>query len=295
MIDPKVKTFLKLAEIHSYTKTAEAMNLTQPAVSQQIKQLEQQYNIKIFHHTRKTLKLTAEGEVLLRYAKRLNSINTAARQAVEDSKNNMTRFSVGVTTTAADFVVSKIFAEYCNRNPDVHINIITDNIKNIYSALQSYKIDWAIVEGNIPDKHYRSILLDTDYICLVAAKNHPLASLSSVNLSDLKHEKLILRSKSAGTRVLFENYLLLHSETIQNFNIVIETDNIGTIKELVTEGFGISFLAHRACLEELASGKMENVPINNFKLVRETNLVYRDDFSNMQMLHDIQKIYASNQ
>ena len=86
----------------------------------------------------------------------------------------------------------------------MHINICTDTIHHIYDKLKSYELDVAIVEGNITSPDYKSILLDTDYLCLCVSPHHPLAGRSSVSLQEIKEEKFILRSKTAGTRLLFE-------------------------------------------------------------------------------------------
>ena len=114
-------------------------------------------------------------------------------------------------------------------------------------------------------------------------------------LDELKREKLILRSRAAGTRLLFDNYLYNHSDDIANYNIVIETDNITTIKELVAQNFGLSVMARSACRAELAAGRLREVPMENFRIVREINLIYREDFSHTDILGEIRQLYAQNQ
>ena len=237
------------------------------------------------------MKPTAEGEILIKYAKRIVSLSDNARQAIEDSKKSIKRFTVGITTTIGEYLVSQVFSTYCKENPGVHINILTDNIKNIYNKLQSYELDCAIVEGNIPNKNYTSILLDTDYLCLIVSPKHKFAQRESVSLLELKKEKFILRSPNAGTRSLFENHLLSHSENIKNFNIVIEIDNITAIKELVASNLGVTIMAHSAIKEEEASGKLVVVPIENLNMIREINMVYHHDFKHTQVLEDIRRIY----
>ncbi|SHI19827.1 LysR family transcriptional regulator [Sporanaerobacter acetigenes] len=291
MIDSKIMTLLTLANIGNYTKTAKVLSLTQPAVSHHIKLLEEEYGIKIFYKNKKQLKPTPEGEILIKYAKRIVALSDNAMQAIEDSKKSIKRFTVGITTTMGEYLVSQVFATYCKENPKVHINIVTDNIKNIYDMLQSYELDCAIIEGNISNKKYTSILLDTDYLCLIVSPKHKFAKKKSVSLFELKKEKFILRSSNAGTRILFENHLLSHSENIKNFNIVIEIDNITAIKELVASNLGVSIMAHSAIKEEEASGKLVVVPIENLNMVREINMVYHHDFKHTQVLKDIRRIY----
>ncbi|MGI6116417.1 LysR family transcriptional regulator [Luoshenia tenuis] len=295
MIDPKIRTFLMIVELRNYTQAGKVLAMSQPAVSHQMRQLEEEYNIKIFYPNRRPLMLTPEGEVLLKYARRAVSIANTARQALEDCKNSVKRFSVGITTTVSEYVISRVLADYCLEHPDVHINIVTDSIKNIYDKLQSYELDWAIIEGTVPKNSYHSVLLDTDYLCLVVSPQHPFAGRAQVSLDELKREKLILRSRAAGTRLLFDNYLYNHSDDIANYNIVIETDNITTIKELVAQNFGLSVMARSACRAELAAGRLREVPMENFRIVREINLIYREDFSHTDILGEIRQLYAQNQ
>lgn len=293
MIDAKIKTLLTLIDVGNYTKTAKVLALTQPAVSHHIKLLEQEFNIKIFYKSKKELKITPEGEILVKYARRVMAMSDSVRQAIEDSQRSIKRFTVATTATVGEYLVSQVFATYCNEHPGIHINILTDNIKNIYDKLQSYEVDLAIVEGNITNKNYTSILLDTDYLCLVVSPKHKFAARKSVSLLELKKENFILRSSSAGTRALFENHLLSHSESIKNLNIIIEIDNITAIKELVASDLGITIMSHSACKEEEALGKLVVVPIENLNMIREINMIYHKDFKHTEIFEDIRRIYNS--
>ena len=293
MIDPKVKTLLALVEIGNYTKTAQHLSLTQPAVSHHIRQIEEEYEIKIFHSGKKTLSLTPEGEVLVKYAKRLMAIEQKLTHALEDSKNSVRRYNVGTTTTVGEYVVSQLFITYCSEHPGSHINIVTDNMNNLLNKLQSYELDWAIVDGRVPTEGFESILLGSDYLCLVVSPLHPFAKRKSVSLAELKNERFILRSPTAGTRARFESYLLNHAEDIRNFNILIEIDNINTIKELVYSNLGITVMSHSACREEETSGRLVTVPVVNFNVTREINIIYHHSFEDTEVLGEIRKIYNS--
>ena len=297
MLDNKTHTLLTLIHVGSYTKTAKVLSLTQPAVSHQVKQLEQEYGIQLFHSSRKGLKLTPEGEILVRYARRMATLDENLRQAIEDSRKRIRRFTVGITTTLGEYLVSQIFMQYCQEYPDVNINIVTDTISSIYEMLSLYQLDLAIVEGSIPNissKDYTSALLDTDSLCLIVSPKHEFATRKSVSLAELKGEKFILRSSSAGTRTLFETHLLKQNESIENFNILIETDNISTIKELVASNLGVTIMAHSACQEETLSGKLVEVPIENMNMRREINIVYHRDFTHTEVLEDIFRIYNTS-
>ena len=291
MVDPKIKTLLTLVEIGNYTKTAQQLSLTQPAVSHHVRQIEEEYGIKVFHSGKKNLLLTKEGEVLVKHAKRIMAIEQKLVHALEDSKNSVRRYNVGTTITVGEYVVSQLFITYCNEHPGSHINIITDNLNNILVKLESYELDWAIVDGNVPDDGFESILLGTDKLCLVVSPDHPFAKRESVTLEELKNEKFILRSPNAGTRMLFESYLVSHSEDIRSFNILIEIDNINTIKELVYSNLGVTVMSHSACRDEEERGRLVTVPVVNFNVTREINLIYHHSFKGTEVLDEIREIY----
>ncbi len=295
MIDAKVHTLLTLVEAGSYTKAAELLHLTQPAVSHHIRLLEKLYGIKIFHPGKKELRLTPEGSILLKYAHRLTAIDHRARQAIEDSRRELTHITIGLTQTGGENKMPQVLALYCREHPGVTINICTDAMKNLYERLRLYELDLAVVEGSLSGGSFGSILLDTDYLCLIVAPTHPFAGRGSVTLAELKQERLILRSPEAGTRILFENYLLSHSENIGAFHVMMELDNIATIKELVASEMGVSIIAHSACLEELRRKKLVMVPIENVVMTRDIRLIYQKDFAHGEVLEELRQIYEMTQ
>ena len=149
------------------------------------------------------------------------------------------------------------------------------------------------MEGSVALKHCHTELLDMDYLCVVMSPKHPLAHRSAITLQELKKESLILRREEAGTRRLFESALTGHMESIRNFDVRLEMDNINAIKELVAEGMGVSIMAHTACREETAAGRLVAVPIEGMRMIREINIISQDDFHHPEVLEEIRKIYAS--
>lgn len=293
MFDQKARTLLTLVQEGSFTKAAQALSLTQPAVSHQIKQLEDEFGIQIFYRDRRELRPTPEGAVLIKYARRALAIYHNAKEAIEDSRNNLRRFTVAITPTVAESPVPQTLAFYCTENPDVHINIVTDTIKNIYDKLKSYETDLAIVEGHLDDGSLSSVLLDTDFLCLAVSPKHPFAGRTSVSLHELKRERFILRSRKANTRALFERFLENNDETIRSLNVMMEVDNVATIKELVSRGLGVTIIARSACLEDERAGRIAVVPVENSAMIREINIVSHRDFNHPEVLEEIRRMYAS--
>ena len=292
MVDVKIKTLLAVVQSGSYTRAAAELNLTQPAVSHHIRQLEQEFGIKIFQKGKKSLTVTAEGEILLKYAGRMMAIYNNARQAISDYQQQAKHLNIGLTRTAGENLMTQVLALYCNEHPNTHINIYTDTINNLYDKLGLYELDLAIVEGILPDTRFHSVLLDTDYLSLIVSPEHRFASRQSILLSELKGEKLILRPPTAGTRMLFESYLVGHGESIKNFNVIMELDNVAMMKNLVSMNLAVSVIAHSACRDEVREGRLVEVPIENANMTREINMVYHPDFAHMSLLEELRQIYT---
>ena len=292
MVDPKIKTLLTLESVGSYTKAAEALSLTQPAVSHHIKLLEEEYGIHIFVKGKHKLKPTPAGEVLLKYAHRAVALSTKVRQAIEDCQKEVHSLTVGITPTASDILVPQVLAAYCNKHPHVRIQIVRGTIKNIDSMLKFFEIDLAIVDGVIKSTNANSILLGTDYLGLVVSPQHPFAKRASVRLEEIQREKLILRPKKAETRRLFESYLVSHGHDLNDFNVIMEMDSVANIKEIVMSNLGITGISHNVCLEEERDGKLVVVPIEDCQMLRQINLIYPKDFPHPEILQDIRNEYV---
>ena len=291
MIDPKINTLLKVNETGSFTRAAEQLSLTQPAVSQHIKQLERDLNIKIFNRSEKELKLTKEGKIVVKYALRIKTLYQNLQQAIRDEKQKITRMTVGITHTAESNLVAEVLARYCNEKEGMRITIVSDTINNLYIKLKTYEIDLAIVEGNVPDPDFNAILLDTDCLMLAVSNNSRLANKSMVTIQELKKEKLILRRPNSGTRNLFVSHLEVQNMSLDDFNVILEVDNIATIKDLIRRNFGVSILAKSACMDELKKGKIKVLPVENLSMIREINIIYHKDFAHTDILQDITKLY----
>jgi DNA-binding transcriptional LysR family regulator len=293
MIDPKIDTLIAVSELGSYTKAAQKLSLTQPAVSQHIKALEKELGIKIFNRTEMGIKPTPEGVIAIRYAKRMKSLYLIEQQRIADSKKNMETLVVGITHTAESSTVGEALANYAYQTPGLRITILSDSIKNLYQKLEDYDVDLIIVEGRNVDPRYSSLLLDTDSLLLAVAPDSALGKKSMVSIEELKHQKMILRGSSSATRELFENTLHGQGLFLSDLNVILEVDNIATIKELVMKNIGVSVVARSACLDEERAGKLKLLPIEGLAMIREVNLVYPKDFGHIATLNGIVGAYKA--
>ena len=291
MIDDKLKTLLTIVRTGGFTKAAEARSLSQPAVSYHIRQLEEENHIKIFYDNKKTPVLTPEGEVLVKYAQRLDNLSQTARQALIDVKRSLRHFTVGITATVGESLVARVFAAYCGSHPATRVSIVTAPADDLYEKLLSYELDLAIVEGSVPLKRCKTTLLDMDYLSLIVAPEHPFAREKSVTLEQLKKERLIMRPEGADTRKMFESSLIRHQSNLRDFNIILEIDNPNVIKDLVVSNLGVSVMAHSAFRTEEAAGRLVSLPIADIKMVREINILYQDDFGHTEVVEEIKRIY----
>lgn len=291
MLDVKLETLLAVAQSKNFTKAAEQLSLTQPAVSHHITQLEREYGVKLFLRGKGEFRPTPEGEVVIRYARRLKALHEKLLVELSDETRRMTKLRIGVTHTSESNTITEILAKYASLHDNISITIITDNIKNLYDMLEAYEIDIAIVEGKRLSPGLNYLMLDTDYLVCVLANENPLSAQSMVTIDELKNEHMILRLPTSATRQLFEASLIGINESIDDFNITVEVDNISTIKDLIRKGMGVSILPKSACMDELRKGKITVLPIENLSMMRETSIVYNRDFSHIDILKDIVKLY----
>lgn len=293
-MDAKLLTFIELSKVNSFTKAARSLNLTQPAVSQHIKQLEQEYNVKLFNRTSNGLSLTKEGEIILKYALRIQSLYSDMARKIKDNKRYINSLIIGITHTSESNIAPEIMAKYAEKNSGTRIRIISDSIKKLYEKLSNYQIDLAIIEGKITNKKLSSILLGTDSLIAVVSPDNDLSNKRIVTIGDLKRENLILRNLESGTSTLFINELSKMDEDINNFHLLLEMDNVSSIKTLVRKNLGISILPRSVCSREIKEKKLVGLPIENMDLVRETNLVFLEDNIERSVLEDIVSIYRES-
>jgi LysR family transcriptional regulator, transcriptional activator of the cysJI operon len=293
MIDNKLETLIAVSELGSFTKAAQSLSLTQPAVSQHIKALEEELGIKIFNKTESGLKPTPEGVIAIRYAKRVKSLYQTEEQRIADSKKNMFSLVVGITHTAESSTVGEALANYAYNTKGLRITILSDSITNLYEKLEDYDVDLIVVEGRNIDKRYSSLLLDTDSLVLAVGTGNPLSKKSMVTIKELEEEKMIIRGANSGTRQLFEASLHSQGLSLDDLNVILEADNIATIKELVVKNIGVSVLAKSACLDEEKDHKLVLLPIEGLAMIREVNLVYPKDFGHLEILDGIVGAYKA--
>ena len=276
MIDLKIKTLLTVAEEKNFTKAANKLNLTQPAVSHQIKELEDELQEQLFIRKKGDIIPTPIGDIVLNYARKFVAMHN---KMLDDIKHNhKINIKLGITHTAESNKITEIIGSYLINNPGLSVTIITDTTNNLYKMVENYELDLAIVD-NKKNVKLNYLPLDTDYLFCVVNNNSPLAKKKIVTLKELKKENLILRLDSSYTRKLFESTLESINESINSFKIILELDNIETIKDLVRKDMGVSILAKNTCIDEVNRKKLTILPIENLSMVRKNYIIYTDYFN----------------
>jgi DNA-binding transcriptional LysR family regulator len=292
MIDNKIKTLITLAANKSYTKTAELLALTQPAISTHIRLLEEEYKIKIFVKDGSSIKLTSEGEILLKYAKKLQAIEEEILPEIIDSQNKIFNIRVGMTPNCEESIIPFLLAEFAKHNFSYHFTLHTYPMTQLYTKLRTKEIDIGIIDGKNSDMRYRPITLDTDQLCLVVASNHPLANKELVRIEEIKKEKLILRPINIRSRYQFETFLANSNLTIKDMNLILEIDNVEIIKQLVASSYGVSILNKNALASEISDQKVKAIPIVGFDVAREINFIYDREYDYQDLILDLIQSYT---
>ena len=295
MIDPRLYSLLKVVDTGSYTKAAEQLALSQPAVSQHIRQIEETLDVRIFDRAHNRIVLTAEGEIVVKYARRLAAISNNLHMALKNKREQIRSLTIGITHTAESSSIIGALAAYLSDYPDLNMKILTLATDDLYLSLKNYELDFAFVEGKTGDRSLSYMMLDTDCMVLAVPPDHKLASQSMVTISQLKDEKLILRLPNSNTRVLFEAALESIGSSLADFNVSMEINSIATIKDLIRQGFGVSILAKSTCINEVREGKLVVLSVENLSMIRETNIVCLKDFEHPELLHGIVKKYNEMQ
>lgn len=274
MLDFRTETFLTVCQTMNFTAAAKQLNITQPAVSQHIHFLEEQYHTSLFIYQNKQLFLTRSGEILRRH---LLTMKNDEKAVMEELKNNITgieTLSIGVTMTIGEYAIVDKLAGFLIQHPEINIHLHYGNTLQLLKLLNSGQISMAIVEGNYPKEYYSHKKYSTeDYIAVCAASHHFMTD-HPYTMNDLVHERLLVREEGSGTRNILEQSLMTHGLHISDFIHYIEIENMHTIIGLLKRDCGISFLYKIAVKKELHSGILKEIPLDDFKMQHDFDIIW---------------------
>ena len=274
MLDFRTETFLTVCQTMNFTAAAKQLNITQPAVSQHIHFLEDQYHTSLFIYRNKQLFLTRSGEIL---RKHLLTMKNDEKAILEELKSNFTgieTLSIGVTMTIGEYAIVDKLANFLIHHPEINIHLHYDNTFQLLKLLDHGQISMAIVEGNYPKENYSHKKYSTeDYIAVCAASHHFFTDHPHT-VNDLLCERLLVREKGSGTRNILEQSQIARGLHISDFIHYTQVENMHTIIDLLKKDCGISFLYKIAVENELQSGILREISLDDFKMQHDFNIIW---------------------
>lgn len=293
LLDSKILSLLKVVETGNYTLAGKELNLTQPAISQHIRAIETEFHIHVFERVDKKLMLTREGEILVRYCRRMQALYNNLSRDLQNGAARMHSLNIGVTRTMEYNRISEVLARYAGNHNGVTITLETDTLGGLRERVHNYELDFAIIDNDIHDNGIASMLLDTDEMVLVVPPDHSLAGQESVTIDDIRSENIILWMPDPGSRDLVRASVKEKGINEDELNIILEVENLSTVKDLISHGFGASILLKSVCISELRKKKLVALPFRNLNLSRDINFIYSKDFSDIHILKDIAEVYRN--
>lgn len=253
MLDPRWNTFLVLCETMNYTRAAEQLCLTQPAVTHHIHYLEDHYGCRLFSYEGKILRLTEAGMRLREFTRSMayNSKKVEATMAAPAPIS----LRVGASKTIGEYVIAPRVERFLRSQPEASFSLLVDNTQVLLRALEAGQLDFALVEGFFDRSRYDAQLCRQEAFFGVCAPQHRLAG-RAVPLDEITGERLILREPGSGTRAIFEEALHRQNYTLDSFPSVVTISDFSTIKSLVADGLGLSFLYAPVVEQELEAGTL---------------------------------------
>lgn len=273
MLDFRHETFLVLCKIGHYTKTAEYLHITQPAVSQHMKFLEEMYGGRLFYYEGRVLKLTERGLRLQEFVSSVSADSAYIQEALVHANQSNQTISFGATLSIGEYVMPEIMTGLMLENPELELHMQVGNTKTLLSKLHDGVISFAFIEGFFDKAAYGWSLFSEEEFIPVCSPHSDLVE-SCLSLKDLLDQRLILRENGSGTRDILEHILYEQNLSIQSFRAVCEVGNMKAIKELVGNDLGITFLYQAAAQSELETGRLAQLKLKEPRVFRAFHFVY---------------------
>lgn len=273
MLDFRVETFLTVCQTMNFTRAAELLHITQPAVTQHIHTLEKQYGARFFRYEGKQVFLTDAGRLFLQTATTFYQNDCHLRDAIRQLGHRRSiRF--GATLTIGEYVMPAVLTRLLKDEPSLRLRMIVENTKELLQLLNHGEIEFAIVEGFFPRQEYESLSYCIQPYIPVCAPSYTF-SRSISQLEDLLEERLLIREPGSGTREVLSRALEDHNLTLSDFPLITELGSLNVIKKMVCAGAGISFFYLPVIREELENGLLREIPLENCSLSHGFNFIWR--------------------
>ena len=253
MSDRRLKVFHTVAKLLSFTKAAEALHMTQPAVTFQVRQLEEYFNTRLFDRTHNKVNLTPAGERVAEFAERIFDLYSEMENSVRDLTGEISgALTIGASTTIAEYMLPALLGEFKARYPDINLRLKVSNSEGIVSMVEHNVIDLGVVESPVSNKNLIVEVCHDDQLVVIAAPDHELVKRGGpVKAGEIVKYPFISREEGSGTREVIMQYLMDENVNPNEMNLSLELGSPEAIKGAVEAGMGITIISRSIIDKEL--------------------------------------------
>jgi DNA-binding transcriptional LysR family regulator len=270
----QLHTFLEIVRLKSFSKAAQSCFRTQPAVSAQVRQLEQDLGAPLFERLGTKIALTPAGRIFADYAEQILELRRRAQNAISElERTPRGELVIAANEATCIYVLPRVFLAYKKLFPNVEILVDRSYGARVVEAVVDNQADFGITQLPVKEKRLEVAKIHSDEIRLIVPPSHPLAGKKEILIADLIGEPLLL-PKAGTTRSRLTAWL---EPVADELNVSMELDSTEMIKRFVMTGLGASFLAATHCREEVAAGKLAAISLGPEPMVRQVALIYRRD------------------
>jgi DNA-binding transcriptional LysR family regulator len=270
----QLHTFLEIVRLKSFSKAAQTCYRTQPAISAQVRQLEQELNTTLFERLGTRISLTVAGRIFAEHAEQILALRRRAQDAINELENvPRGELIIAANEGTCIYVLPGVFAEFKKQFPNVQLHVDRSYGSRVVQAVLDNLADFGIAQVPAPDRKLQIVKIHSDEIKLLVPAGHRLASHERVMARDLLGEQVLL-PKTGMTRGRLNAWLDTVHDTLK---VSMELDSTEMIKRFVMANLGVSFLAASHCREEVAANKLAAVSLAPEPLIRRLALIYRKD------------------
>lgn len=275
MADRRLQVFFTVARLLSFTKAAESLHMTQPAVTFQIRQLEEYFNTRLFDRTHNRISLTEAGENVYRYAERIISLYNEMENEVRKLTGDvMGLLLIGASTTIAEYVLPSLLGEFQALFPQVKLRLNVSNSVGVVHMVENNEVDVGIVESPVTNKNLMVEVCWHDRLVMICPPRHDLAARKMIKPSDLQDFPFLCREEGSGTREVITNYLADNGINLSDMELSMEFGSPESVKSAVEAGLGVSIVSQATLVKELRLGTVAAAPLDP-PLERPFSLVYQ--------------------
>ena len=288
MADRRLQVFHTVARLLSFTKAADALHMTQPAVTFQVRQLEEYFNTRLFDRTHNRISLTVVGQKVYEYAEeifeRYADMENAVKQLTGDVSGTLV---IGASTTIAEYMLPSLLGDFKSKYPDIKLSLQVGNTEHIVSMVEDNVIDLGVVEAPVLNKSLAVTLCHTDPLVAILPKNHALARKKSITPAELfKDSAYICREEGSGTREVVQTYLEEQGVDSTKIDIAMELGSPEAIKGAVEGGMGISILSRTTLEKEMKLSSLAVIPLTP-TLERPFSFVHQKQKFRLQAMNEL--------